>query len=184
MVLTQNANTVHGEYPIGNGKFDGTVSGDGKTLTGRWTESGGRYPYCGSLHPCDLTGTFSSSLGNLVLTQKGNTVRGTYEHNGGILEGTVSGDGKKITAHWTELDRAGEFYADIATNTCESFGGYRTDPKNNAGQWWLTRLPVSNGAGGATFTIGPKCDNIVGYFGYGDSNTNRGNWVGCKGSPC
>jgi len=45
-------------------------------------------------------GTWSTKWGDMVLSQNGNQVTGTYSHDSGRITGTVSGD--KLTAWWSE----------------------------------------------------------------------------------
>ena len=54
----------------------------------------------------DVTGTFDSTFGNLVLTQEGTRVTGTYDCcDGGTIRGTLEGD--TIRFRWRQPDAVG-----------------------------------------------------------------------------
>lgn len=48
----------------------------------------------------NVSGTYSTEWGKMILIQQGNLVTGNYEHDNGILEGTLTGN--VITGKWKE----------------------------------------------------------------------------------
>ena len=87
---------------------------------------------------CDWTGTWSTSFNKMVLQQSGNTVTGTYDYNGGQIQGIVSGN--NLVGSWTETSKAGIFDFTMA-NDCNSFSGnWRYDTSSGwSGSWSGTR---------------------------------------------
>jgi len=61
----------------------------------------------------------TGSWGDVVLTQNGNTITGTYAHEGGTVTGTVSGN--VLTGTWTQTgnNRSGQFEFTMAPNEIE-----------------------------------------------------------------
>lgn len=181
MVLTQSGNTVSGTYTHDNGKITGTISGnsfsgwwsespsysppndagqveltisgDHKTMTGRW-----RYGSSGKWYENDWKGTFVQGLPKLVgsgstgdmtgtwdfdwseklqLTQTGSTVTGNYILTSwpdikGTFQGTVSGN--KLTGTWTENSRAGKLDITISDDF-NSFTGRYTNSMSDTAVW-------------------------------------------------
>lgn len=49
---------------------------------------------------CSWTGNWSTRFGNMSLQQIGNMVKGTYDQDGGRIEGSISGN--KLIGNWSE----------------------------------------------------------------------------------
>jgi hypothetical protein len=88
-----------------------------------------------------FTGEWFSTFGKLTLTQEGGSVRGPYEHNGGVLEGTLNG--AVLSGTWREGDRGGpcELTLDEAGN---EFHGNWKEHADTAwrGDWSGVRLAL------------------------------------------
>ncbi len=75
---------------------------------------------------CSWTGQWSTYFGNMTITQSGKVVTGTYEADGGRINGTVSG--KKLVGNWSEgpsyaaPGQAGNIEFNLSED-CNSFGG-------------------------------------------------------------
>lgn len=81
-------------------------------------------------------GAWQSSWGNLYLTQTGSSVSGTYDHDGGRITGTLSGD--VLTYRWSQKSgRQG-----VGTFTLAG------DGKSFSGPWSYTNADGSLGSGG------------------------------------
>ncbi len=84
------------------------------------------------------TGTFSTTYGNMTLTQSGARVAGTYDHEGGQISGTVSG--RVLTGQWTELPtRAGPSDAGTIQFTLSADGNSFSGLWNYASETTLDR---------------------------------------------
>ncbi len=94
---------------------------------------------------CNWSGTWDTEWDTMVLVQTGNNVTGTYEYQGGHINGTVSGN--KLTGTWSESptysppDDAGDVELTISVD-CNSITGqwrYGTTGGWN-GSWSGTRV--------------------------------------------
>lgn len=81
-------------------------------------------------------GTWTSNWGDMMFTQSGSKVSGTYEHLGGKIEGTVEGDGQ-LHFTWTQTNGHG-------------IGVIKIDPdgKTFSGTWNYTDDSGTVGSGG------------------------------------
>lgn len=85
------------------------------------------------------SGTWSSDWGNLVLTQKDNTVTGTYTHDSGKIQGTISGN--KLIGTWSESptyagpDDAGPFTWTLSADGKSFSGTWSYDGSSSGGSW-------------------------------------------------
>lgn len=85
------------------------------------------------------SGTWSSDWGNLVLTQKGNTVTGSYSHDSGKIQGTVSGN--TLIGTWSESptykgpNDAGPFNWTISADGKSFKGTWSYSGKSSSGSW-------------------------------------------------
>jgi hypothetical protein len=50
----------------------------------------------------DWTGTWQTNWGAMILTQRGDTVEGEYEHDSGKIKGILSKNGKVVRGRWSE----------------------------------------------------------------------------------
>ncbi|MEI6293545.1 MAG: hypothetical protein WCP36_07660 [Methanomicrobiales archaeon] len=88
---------------------------------------------------CDLTGTWNTDFGKMVITQSGSTVHGEYDHDAGRLDGTMSG--KTLTGRWSESPSykgpgdAGGVVLTISDN-CASFTGTWGYDQASSGSGW------------------------------------------------
>jgi hypothetical protein len=113
-------------------------------VTGKATDDLGYYSW---------EGEWDSDWGNIVITQKGNQISGTYTHDNGRISGMVSGN--TITGTWAEYpsysapNDAGDIIFEMASDGKSFSGKWRF---GNSGSWsdWgesarkTTVLPVSN----------------------------------------
>lgn len=90
------------------------------------------------------SGTWDSDWGPMELSQSGNQVTGTYEHNGGRITGTLSAN--TLSGTWSETptytapDDAGDFTFTLAA-----------DGKSFSGEWWYgSRSGKADGSWSAT----------------------------------
>ena len=83
----------------------------------------------------DLSGIWKTNLVDLSLTQSGNTVTGSYEHEGGKLKGTITGNQLDYT--WTETNgKKGKGYFIISDDGKSISGRYGyNDDNSSAGEW-------------------------------------------------
>jgi uncharacterized cupin superfamily protein len=142
MTLQQTGNQVTGTYKHNNGVINGTLSG--KTLTGTWAQTNGkgkfRFEFNDDLSAftgrwsyneaepatggwngkkkapinVSVAGTFTTDWGEMTLQQTGNQVTGTYKHNNGVINGTLSG--KTLTGTWTQTNGKGKFRFEFNDN--------------------------------------------------------------------
>jgi len=76
---------------------------------------------------CSWTGYWNTYFGNMTLTQSGNIVAGTYEADGGRINGTVSGG--RLVGNWSEAPsysppgQAGNIEFNLSDN-CSFFSGH------------------------------------------------------------
>jgi hypothetical protein len=83
-------------------------------------------------------GTWATTYGTMSLTQIGNQVTGTYEHDNGMLVGTVSGN--VLTGTWSEApsysppDHAGDVQLTISPGGNSFNGGWRW---GSSGGWTM-----------------------------------------------
>lgn len=117
-----------------------------------------------------FTGKWFSSFGRLSLTQEGDTARGAYQHEGGVLEGTV--DGEVLSGTWREGDRTGpcELTLDAAGNAFQ--GSWKEGADAGwRGAWAGTRLALpsreeggspaaSNSLAGGPLLSGPMVGEV------------------------
>jgi hypothetical protein len=99
---------------------------------------------------CDWTGAWDTNWGNMDLLQIGNNVNGIYDHDQGLIQGTVLG--RKLTGTWSEYpsyappDDAGDIEF-IISEDCNSFNGswrYGTTGEW-AGTWTGSRISIGSG---------------------------------------
>jgi len=84
----------------------------------------------------DLTGRYDSKFGQVRLEQSGRRIVGTYDYDGGRLEGTI--DGNVIRFAWTERSGAGRGVWVVAS-TSQLIGTWGTgDDDIGGGGWTLT----------------------------------------------
>lgn len=62
-------------------------------------------PMAVNLGYLQIAGTYDTGFGKMILRQNGSVVSGEYEHNGGILQGTISGN--ILSGTWTETSSTG-----------------------------------------------------------------------------
>jgi len=129
---TVNGNLLSGTYTESGitGTFDFWIEGTGLRWNGNWGKTN---PWCGhrsgqtDLTPCGVStwyGTWSTncesgvSCSDMVLTQSGNAVTGTYSGTSGSVSGTV--DGSVLSGTWrrnpgspTEVNGTFKFYMTI-----------------------------------------------------------------------
>jgi hypothetical protein len=97
-----------------------------------------------SPHPSkDLSGTWKTNVVNLHLTQSGNTVSGTYDYEGGTLEGTITGN--RLDYTWNQTNgKKGRGYFIISDDWKSISGSYGyNDDDSNGGEWKGTKVGVS-----------------------------------------
>src|SRR4051794_30812628 len=86
-------------------------------------------------------GVWFTTFGRLSVTEDGGVVRGTYEHKGGVLEGTTQG--RVLSGRWREGDRGGpcELVRDEVANGFQ--GTWRQDgDASPRGAWTGVRLEL------------------------------------------
>lgn len=85
----------------------------------------------------NLNGVYSSTYGNVTLTQTGNRIHGTYPAKNGILDGTI--ENGVVHFRWTQPDGSGEGTFQLTTpGHLEGTFGYGANAFNG-GEWDLTR---------------------------------------------
>jgi hypothetical protein len=86
------------------------------------------------------TGTWSTDFGTMLLTQSGSHVTGSYTHDQGRLDGTLSSTGRVFTGTWNEAPTrtgpvdAGAFEFELNPDD-RSFTGRWNYAKDAAGSW-------------------------------------------------
>jgi hypothetical protein len=86
------------------------------------------------------TGTWSTDFGTMLLQQSGNHVTGSYTHDQGRLDGTLSSTGRVFTGTWNEAPTrtgpvdAGAFEFQLSPGD-RSFSGLWNYAKDAAGAW-------------------------------------------------
>ena len=84
-------------------------------------------------------GEWNSKWGNMVITQNGNQITGTYTHDNGIISGTVSGD--TFTGTWSEApsysapNDAGDLIFEMAADGKSFSGRWRYGSSGDWGDW-------------------------------------------------
>lgn len=94
---------------------------------------------------CSWTGNWNTYFGNMTLTESGNIVVGTYEADGGRINGTVSGN--KLIGTWSDAPtytpptQAGDIEFNLSED-CNSFSGrWRYGSEGNwSTNWSGTRV--------------------------------------------
>ena len=87
----------------------------------------------------DLSGTWKTNLVDLHLTQSGNAVSGTYDYEGGKLEGTITGNRLDYTWHQTN-GKKGRGYFIISDDWNSVAGSYGYNgAAANGGEWKGTK---------------------------------------------
>ena len=98
---------------------------------------------------CDWSGTWSTNWGSMQLTQVGDSVWGTYTHDGGRINGKVTGN--TLAGLWTEaptysVGSDGGKISFTLSADCKSFAGgwrYGVDGNDLPGGWTGTRQGFS-----------------------------------------
>ena len=86
----------------------------------------------------DLSGIWKTNLVDLSLTQSGNNVTGSYEHAGGKLKGTITGN--RLDYTWTETNgKKGKGYFIISDEGKSISGRYGYNDDNSGGGEWKGR---------------------------------------------
>ena len=90
----------------------------------------------------DLSGTWKTNVVDLHLAQSGNTVNGTYDYEGGKLEGTIAGN--RLDYTWTQTNgKKGRGYFIISDDWKSISGKYGyNDDDSNGGEWKGTKKSV------------------------------------------
>ena len=83
----------------------------------------------------ELSGAWKTNLVDLFLTQSGNAVTGSYDHEGGKLKGTITGN--RLDYTWTETNgKKGKGYFIISDDGKSISGRYGyNDDNSSAGEW-------------------------------------------------
>ena len=83
----------------------------------------------------ELSGAWKTNLVDLFLTQSGNVVTGSYDHAGGKLKGTITGN--RLDYTWTETNgKKGKGYFIISDDGKSISGRYGyNDDNSSAGEW-------------------------------------------------
>jgi hypothetical protein len=119
----------------GQGYF--TVSPDSRTFSGMWKYEGsaGWNGAWSAVKGEDVTGTWESlEWGRVKLLQEGLVIKGTYEHDGGQLEGKI--EGWRIVFRWWEKVPVGKTYDDAEpTARGEAYFDVVENGKKITGQW-------------------------------------------------
>jgi len=150
MVLEQKGDEVSGEYGEG-GTIDGTVKGSKLTFSwargrgsgdgtfelaesggffeGKWRTRGGggswrgwkKDPEATEGEPADFGGAWLSSLGTMILEQKGAKVEGTYGSQGwGTVKGTVKG--RRLSLTWKRIRWSGRAWLEMTEDGKRFYG--------------------------------------------------------------
>lgn len=98
-----------------------------------------------NLSNCSWTGNWNTYFGNMTLKESGSTVVGTYEADGGRINGTVSGN--KLVGTWSDAPtyspptQAGDIEFNLSAD-CNSFSGrWRYGSEGNwSTNWSGTRV--------------------------------------------
>ena len=87
----------------------------------------------------DLSGTWSTNFVALHLTQSGSAISGTYDYEGGTLEGTIVGD--RLDYTWNQTNgKKGRGYFIISDDWKSIAGRYGyNDDDSGAGEWKGTK---------------------------------------------
>ena len=91
-------------------------------------------------HPSkDLSGTWKTNIVDLHLTQSGDAVSGTYDYEGGTLEGTITD--KRLDYSWSQTNgKKGRGYFIISDDWKSMSGNYGyNDDDANGGEWKGTK---------------------------------------------
>lgn len=97
----------------------------------------------------NFSGTWlSPEWGEVRMTQQGNKLRGSYDHQQGQIEGTIKGD--KVEMRWWEPSKQGMSY-DETIHPERGTAKFRIDPKAGAlkGDWRYERTLPADSADGA-----------------------------------
>lgn len=167
MTLSQNGNRVTGTYEFKGGRIDGTISGnvlsgtwtqtngsgrfeftlsaDGRSFSGRWgggqTLTGGTWNGTAGAAPVSAagvwTGTWATSFGAMNLSQAGNAVTGSYAFKGGRIEGTTSGG--VLSGTWTQTNGSGRFEFTLGADGRSFAGRWGYGQTLTAGKWSGTK---------------------------------------------
>ena len=83
----------------------------------------------------DLSGIWKTNVVDLHLTQSGNAVSGTYDYEGGKLEGTIIGN--RLDYTWNQTNgKKGRGYFIISDDWKSISGNYGyNDDNSNGGEW-------------------------------------------------
>jgi len=150
MQLEQKGGSVEGTYGDG-GRVEGDARGDelkvrwtnggqsgsaklelaggGGSFSGEWTGAGGggkwrgwrKDPDAESAPTADFSGTWVSSLGNLVLEQNGRSVEGTWGNEGwASIEGEVTG--RRMQMRWKRIQWSGDAWFEMTAEGGRFFG--------------------------------------------------------------
>ena len=83
----------------------------------------------------DLSGVWKTNFADLFLKQSGNTVTGSYEYEGGKLEGTITGN--RLDYTWTQTNgKKGKGYFIISDDWKSISGRYGYNDDNSSGGEW------------------------------------------------
>ena len=139
--------TLTFEYTEGRAKGEGsfTLGKDGLTFEGKWKVHGGRSgnwrgwkkdPAATKGKRAKFSGVWLSSLGTMVLEQKGDQVTGTYGSEGwSTIEGTVKG--RRLDFAWKRIRWSGPAWIELTKDGKSFFG--RTEERRFT-KWLGVRL--------------------------------------------
>jgi len=96
-----------------------------------------------AMPPGTWTGVWDTNWGPMELTQSDGSVTGTYEHDQGMIQGTVQGN--KVIGTWSEYpsyappDDAGDFEFILSPDGNSFLGRWRYDSSGDWSEWTATR---------------------------------------------
>ena len=91
----------------------------------------------------DLSGTWKTNIVDLHLKQSDDAASGTYDYEGGTLEGTITGN--RLDYTWNQTNgKKGRGYFIISDDWKSMSGSYGyNDDDSNGGEWTGTKVGVS-----------------------------------------
>jgi hypothetical protein len=121
----------------------------------------------------NITGTWNTDFGKMVITQSGSTVHGEYDHDDGKLDGILSG--KTLTGRWSESPSykgpsdAGGVVLTFSDNYASFSGTWGYDQASTGGSWSGTKASASTSTPISTPVVVPVQDPIIGVWKYSAS---------------
>ena len=91
------------------------------------------------------TGVFTTNFNDMVFSWDGNKVTGTYEHQNGRIEGTLSG--RTLTGRWTQSNGKGRLVFEFNEDFTEFTGKWSYNDAEPTSSGWNGKLKPGTGSG-------------------------------------